>query len=145
MNYIQENDSSIAYCTYLSEVFKYLELKPEDYDWHFSDVEVNSGWLDLGDPFWITGQQLASRLAKNNYQFFWAVISAFPKGTTPFTSEAPYADGNPDFWTGNAKKQLKESLFEIVCWDSCATLFIELPADLSKNLLRNSPAVKLLK
>lgn len=79
------------------------------------------------------------------YQFDWAVISAFRKGTSPFLDVRPYADGNTDFWNGKAHKQLKNALFEIVCWDSSATLFIDLPKNLSEKLLKNAPGIRKLK
>ena len=77
-----------------------------------------------------------------DYQFVWSVVSAFPKGADPFTTEIPYADGNPKFWEGAPEKQLKNSLFEIVCWDSSATLFIGLSNELSNKLLSNAPGIK---
>lgn len=140
MNYIQANSRRIPWFTNLVDVFDWLEIKAEDYDWHFSDVE--GGWSELSDPSWVKGEELAKNLAIFNYQFDWAVISAYPKGTTPFTSEKPYADGNPEFWSGIPKKQLSDSLFEIVCWDSSATLFIDLPLNMQQKLLKNAPDIK---
>jgi hypothetical protein len=140
MNYIQENSRNVPWFTSLIDVFKWLEIKADDYDWHFSDVD--GGWDELSDPSWVTGEELAKNLAVYDYQFVWSVVSAYPKGTKPFTNEKPYADGNPAFWSGIPKKQLSNSLFEIVCWDSSATLFIELPLKLSENLLKNAPDIK---
>jgi len=141
MNYIQENTSSVSWYTSLLDVFKWLEIEPESYDWHFSDID--GGWMGLNeDPCWVTGDELKVHLEPRDYQFIWSVISAFPRGTKPFTSEEPYADGNPQFWQGIPKKQLEESLFEIICWDSSATLFIELPEELQHSLLRNAPGIK---
>ncbi|CAM3914405.1 hypothetical protein VA7868_02290 [Vibrio aerogenes CECT 7868] len=138
MNYIQTK--KVRWFTSLVDVLGWLEIKAEDYDWHFSDVD--GGWETLSDPSWVTGEELARNLADFDYQFIWSVISVFPKGTKPFTSEEPYANGNPEFWSGKPEKQLSDSLFEIVCWDSSATLFIGLPPELEKKLLKNAPGIK---
>ena len=140
MNFIQENCREINWFTSLKDVFSWLAIAPEDYDWHFSDID--GGWEELSDPSWVTGIELAKKLSEYDYQFVWSVVSAFPKGSSPFVSEKPYADGNPDFWSGVPKKQLENSLFEIVCWESSATLFIELPPLLQENLLKNAPCIK---
>ncbi|GEM77643.1 hypothetical protein C1141_16045 [Vibrio agarivorans] len=140
MNYIQKNNRNIPWFTSLIDVFSWLEIEAKDYDWHFSDVD--GGWDELDDPSWVEGEELARRLCEYNYQFVWSVISAYPKGTSPFTSEKPYADGNSDFWSGIPKKQLENSLFEIVCWDSSATLFIGMPDELQKSLLKNAPGIR---
>lgn len=140
INYIQENNRHIPWFTNLIDVFDWLEIKAEDYDWHFSDVD--GGWEELNDPSWVKGEELAKRLKEYNYQFVWSVISAYPKGTMPFINDKPYADGNPEFWSGIPQKQLENSLFEIVCWDSSATLYIGLPQNLEEKLLKNAPGIK---
>jgi hypothetical protein len=44
--------------------------------------------------------------------------------------DLPYADGNPALWKGSPKVQLKEAVFEIVCFDSGATLLIGAPGEI---------------
>ncbi|MCG7489800.1 hypothetical protein MHN79_09885 [Vibrio sp. Of14-4] len=140
MNYIQERSRNVPWYTSLVDVCKWLGIRPEDYDWHFSDVD--GGWEELSDPAWVLGEELSKKITEYNYQFVWSVVSVYPKGTKPFTSEKPFADGNSEFWEGIPKKQLSDSLFEIVCWDSSATLFIELPLELSESLLKNAPDIR---
>lgn len=140
MNYIQENCEDIPWYTSLKDVIAWLEIDAKDYDWHFSDVE--GGWAGIDDPSWVTGGDLVKELEEFDYQFDWSVISVFPKGTKPFISDKPFADGNPESWRGIPKKQLNDSIFEIVCWDSSATLFIDLPDYLGKRLLANAPGIK---
>ena len=140
MNFIQENTSEVQFYTSMNDVARWLEISLKDYDWHFSDV--TGGWPELADPSWVRGDEMASKLKENDHQFIWSVISAFPKGTLPFMSDKPFADGNTEFWEGKPEKQLKDSLFEIVCWDSSATLFIGLPDDLARRLLANAPGIK---
>ncbi|CAM3206531.1 hypothetical protein [Vibrio neptunius] len=140
MNYIQEKAKGIDFYTSLINVENWLEISLSDYDWHISDID--GAWPELDDPSWVTGQELAAKISEFDYQFSWAVISAFPKGTRPFTTDEPFADGNSIFWEGIPEKQLKNAVFEIVCWDSSATLFIDLPSDLAKNLVANAPSIK---
>lgn len=124
----------------MRDVARWLEIKLEDYDWHISDIE--GAWPELNDPSWVRGEDLALKLKAFDYQFVWAVISAFPKGTEPFTTGQPYAEGNLDFWEGEPEKQLENAYFEIVCWDSSVTLFIGLPDNLGRKLVANAPCVK---
>ncbi|MDN3612585.1 hypothetical protein ACODM8_18775 [Vibrio ostreicida] len=140
MNYIQENTSKVRFYTSMNDVARWLEIDLEDYDWHISDIE--GAWPELDDPSWVRGEALSSKLQEYDYQFVWSVISAFPKNTEPFTTDEPFADGNQGFWQGEPEKQLKNSLFEIVCWDSSATLFIGLSDVLGNKLVANAPGVK---
>ena len=139
-NYIQENTSEVDFYTSMNDVARWLEIDLKDYDWHIADIE--GAWPDLEDPSWLYGEELAKKLAEFDYQFVWSVISAFPKGTQPFTTDKPFAEGNLEFWEGEPEKQLKDSLFEIVCWDSSATLFIGLPDHLGKKLVANAPSIR---
>jgi hypothetical protein len=140
MNYIQENTKDVNFYTSLKDIEKWLEIDIQEYDWHLSDIE--GAWQELDDPSWVLGSDLAAKLNEFDFQFVWAVISVFPKGAKQLLSEKPFADGNQEFWEGSPKKQLADSLFEIVCWDSSATLFIGLPEELAKKLLNNAPGIK---
>lgn len=139
-NFIQEINEDLGCFPNLIEVLSWLEIKAEEFDWHFSDID--GGWKGIEDPSFIGGEDLAKRLNEYNYQLGWAVISAYPLGTLPFTNQNPFADGNSEFWSGIPKKQLHDSLFEIVCWDSSATLFINLPKALATSLIKNAPGLK---
>ena len=140
MNLIQENTKDVKFFTSLRDIERWMEIKLSDYDWHLSDID--GGWASLVDPIWVTGDEMNSKIHENDYQFVWAVISAYPRGTKPKLSKKPYANGNPDFWIENPEKQLKDSLFEIICWDSSATLFIGLPDEFGKRVLKNVHGIK---
>jgi len=140
MNFIQEKAKDIRFYTSMKDVEQWLQINLKNFDWHISDID--GGWEGINDPCWVKGEDLEKKLSEYDYQFVWAVFSAFPKNTTPLLSDAPYADGNEEFWKGNPEKQLEESVFEIVCWDSSATLFIGLSEVLSQNLQRNASGIK---
>ncbi|WP_332851920.1 hypothetical protein [Duganella sp. S19_KUP01_CR8] len=129
MNLILEKTDQVRFFTDMKEVFAAAEIAPQDYDWYVSDIETNftPEGFDVGDQ-WIRGEELASLIHKQEIQFIWAVFSAVPKGTRPTVSEPPYVDGNPDYWDGkDPAPQLEGALFEIACWDSSATILINLP------------------
>lgn len=141
MNLIQANTEYVKWYTNLRNVAKWLNIGIDDYSWHMSDLEIYPHWEGFSDPCWRTGKELRKYVEEHNPQFIWAVLSTFPKDCKPFLSHKPYADMNPDFWTGTPQKQLEDSLFEIVCFDSSCTLFIGLPENLSRNLINNAPGI----
>jgi len=115
----------------MSDVLETAGIMAQDYDWYVSDIDTNytpDGFSP--EDQWIRGEELASLVQDHKLQFNWAVFSAVPKGFRSTVSAVPYADGNPDYWNGkNAMPQLDGALFEIVCWDSSATILINLPAE----------------
>jgi hypothetical protein len=129
MNLILEKTDQVRPFTNIRDVLAAAEISPQDYDWFISDIETNFLPVGLGDgDQWMRGEELASLILEQDIQFLWAVFSAVPKGFRPIVSKAPYVDGNPDYWNGNdPAPQLEGALFEIACWDSSATILINLP------------------
>jgi len=117
-------------------VFSVLSGVCEAHDWLIADIDCNhlpDERIPYGsDPILISGNDLLDVVTKHDIQFSWAVFRALPRGCRPNTSDVPYADCNPDFWTGSPRPQLKEALFEIVCWDSALTLLIGAPDYIAK-------------
>lgn len=129
MNLILEKTDQVRLFTDMRTIFAAAEIKPQDYDWYVSDIETNFMPEGLGaSDQWMSGEELASLIDKQEIQFIWAVFSAVPKGSRPMVSEPPYVEGNPGYWNGkDAVPQLEGALFEIACWDSSATILINLP------------------
>ena len=129
MNLILENTDQVRFFTDMRKVFAAAEIAPQDYDWYVSDIETNftpEGFS--ADDQWMHGEGLASLLSTHDIQFIWAVFSAVAKGSRPTVSEPPYVEGNPGYWNGrDPTPQLNGALFEIACWDSSATILINLP------------------
>jgi len=134
VNLILEETDQVAWFTNMREVFDALKIEPRDYDWYVSDIETNCtppGFSPADQ--WISGGELASILREHEIQFIWGVFSAVPKGFRSTPSSIPYADGNPNYWTGpEPVPQLEGALFEIACWDSSATILINLPAQAAR-------------
>jgi hypothetical protein len=134
VNLILEKTDQVDWFTDMREVFDATKIAPEDYDWYVSDIETN--WTPPGfSPVdqWISGDELASLLRTHEVQFIWGVFSAVPKRFRSTPSSIPYADGNPNYWTGpDPVPQLEGALFEIACWDSSATILINLPTQAAR-------------
>lgn len=122
-------------------VFKALGLSAADYDWYVSDIETNCSDSTFSqEDRWISGTELEEFLEKNDAQFEWAVFSAVPKGLRFVVETSPYIDGNPRYWSGDeVLPQLEGALFEIVCWDSSATILVGLSAAAAASFVRVYP------
>ena len=128
MNLILEKTSQVRYFTNIQEVLDAAGIDARQYDWFVSDIDVNytPEGFSLGDQ-WMTGEQLSHLVRDNDLQFIWAVFSAVPIGHRPNVVNAPYCEGNPDYWNGaDPGPQLDGAVFEIACWDSSATILIGL-------------------
>lgn len=137
MNLILENTDQVQWFTNMREVLDAANIAAQDYDWYISDIETN--WTPprfSPADHWLAGDELASLLREHEVQFMWAVFSAVPKGFRSTPSSAPYADGNPAYWTGGAlEPQLDGAVFEIACWDSSSIILIDLPEEAARSFV----------
>ena len=138
MNLILENTDQVRFFTDMALVFNALGISAVDYDWFVSDIETNcSESMFAQDNRWISGRELQEFLDNNNIQFIWAVFSAVPKGVHFVVETPPYVYNNQSYWSGEeVRPQLEDALFEIVCWDSSATILIDLPAEAEASFIR---------
>ena len=137
MNLILEHSKHLKYYGNMNDIFDVLDGVCEQFDWYISDIETNCSppqTLSTKELF-IEGEELKKVISEHDIQFVWAVFSALQKGSRPAFTNAPFADGNPSFWQGSPKPQMKEALFEIVCWDSSLYLLIGLPDGLGQKFL----------
>ncbi|GGC77264.1 hypothetical protein GCM10011396_25520 [Undibacterium terreum] len=130
----------------MKEVFVAAQIVVQDYDWYISDIETNftpEGFSQ--EDQWMRGEDLAFLIQEYDLQFIWAVFSAVPKGLRLSVSNVPYVDGNPDYWNGkDPGPQLDGALFEIACWDSSATILINLPEQAERSFISNYSDTRLL-
>lgn len=111
--------------------FALIESTIRDHRWLWSDVDITSQLpvpQNVHDRYLIEGDTLFE-FTRGQPQFIWSVLSALPADydidPTQLPEESvPYADGNAQLWTGSPRPQYSDALFEIVCWDSSATLLI---------------------
>ncbi|MDB5959437.1 MAG: hypothetical protein JWP59_731 [Massilia sp.] len=146
MNLILEKTDQMRYFTDMREVFDAANIAPEDYDWYLSDIETN--WTPPGfAPIdqWFSGEALASFLCLHQLQFIWAVFSAVTKGFRLLPLNAPYVEGNPNYWNGSVvEPQLDGGIFEIAFWDSSAIILINLPAQAEQAFISRFADTRLL-
>lgn len=143
MNIVLENSEKVACCTDMAAIFLAMDVDPRAYDWYVSDMETNATvpLLDEGDV-WVTGDELGDLLGEQ-IQFIWGVFSAFLPGVRAAVNVAPAADGNRNFWRPpDVSPQVPGACFEVVCWDSTATLLVGVSPSQAAGLLRAYPYAK---
>lgn len=144
MNLILEKSDQVDWFTDMAATFSAMGVDPRAYDWYVSDIETNAPVPLLGEgDTWVTGDALATALLGAPIQFVWAVFSAFLPGVRVEVLSAPRADGNARFWRPpEAVPQLPGACFEVVCWDSSATLLVGVSQEQAASFLRAWPGAK---
>lgn len=145
MNLILEESAYIDHYTYLAPLF---DAAPslENYWYLLTEIETNL----RGDPrlyaeaSLLAGSDLRAITAQEPIQFIWGVFSAFTNKSAALPDVRPYADGNESLWMPNATPQAAEAAFEIVCWDSSATLFIGIDDAIAEQLQARFPDIRKL-
>jgi len=142
MNLLLEHSKFVDYYTYLDPIF---EVAPElaEFTYLISDIEI-VGEIDerlAHGPIVISGRNLRAIVEEKKVQFIWAVLSAFDHEPT-IPTELPYADGNSGLWADSPRPQMRDAKFEIVCWDSGATLFIGLEPAVGEKLKQRYPDIR---
>jgi len=147
LNLILEQTNQVPYFTEMGSVFDALKISARDYDWYLSDLEINYNVPGFTmDDQWITGEDLHRLITEQKLQFIWGVFSAFPIGFRCIVESSPFANGNPAFWADDEyRPQLKNALFEIISWDSSATILVSLDAETAANFSQAYPDAKPLK
>lgn len=142
MNIVLEYSDQVPWYTDMAATLMAAGVDPKAYDWYVSDVETNVSVPLLNDAGWVTGAELSAVLERP-IQFIWAVFSAFPPGVRVEVDSPPGADGNPNFWRPpEVSPQLRGACFEIVCWDSSATILIGVSQKQSEQFSGTYPNTK---
>lgn len=143
MNLILSNSEYVKYYTFIDQLFDQIPLF-QDYLYFISDLKdiyCKDERLQRNN-FFINGKELFEVASSNNTQFVWAVLSALKRKPEYPIKHPPYADENPCFWTRNPKPQIPDACFEIVCFDSSATLFIGVDDYLGNEIKIKYPDIK---
>lgn len=146
MNLILERNDRVPFFTDMRATLHALGISASAFDWYLSDLETNYYGEDLSDEDqWIGGSDLNRVLERNEIQFIWGVFSAVPIGYRSTVADAPYVEGNPDYWTGSeVRPQLPGAIFEIACWDSSGTILVGLPESVEAHFLAAFPEAESL-
>lgn len=124
------NAKGEKYYTNLKDVFDAINNKQLEYNWLITDCDCNSNspriiQLENNKYSWITGEELTDIVTNEEFQWAWAVLSAFDKSVAlneVLEYDLPYADGYRGFWEKPLTMQHPLSRIEIVPWDSSLTL-----------------------
>jgi hypothetical protein len=141
MNLILEKTDQVRFFTDMRDVFRAAGISARQYDWYLSDIETNftpEGFSPIDQ--WMPGEALDTFIQEHEIQFIWAVFSAVPQGFRTEVLDGPYVEGNPNYWSKkDIAPQLDGALFEIACWDSSATILINLPSDAERSFIDAYP------
>lgn len=148
MNILLESSDAVPYLTDVGSTLCSLGVDASAFDWYVSDIETN--FFFEGRPQvdgWMNGPELAQCLLHPGLQFIWGVFSAFPRGMRVEVPRPPSAEGNPRFWrdADTLTPQLEGALFELVCWDSSATILVGITSEQARRYMETHPQAKLLR
>ena len=124
------NHKGEPYYTDLKKVFDSIGNIQKQYNWLITDCDCypadpRTAAILQDEYCWISGENLTDLVNNENFQWIWAVLSAFDKGTSlsdVLRYDLPYADGYEGFWKLPLTIQHPLARIEIVPWDSSLTL-----------------------
>lgn len=117
--------------TNLKGIFDSLNNVQKNYNWLITDCECTTFDEKVLSKLyqsycWMSGDELTEMIEKENFQWIWAVLSAFPKDISLekiLEYNLPFANGNPDLWKNPVTLQNPLAEIEIVPWDSTLVIF----------------------
>ncbi|RZI58625.1 MAG: hypothetical protein EOP37_15210 [Rubrivivax sp.] len=145
MNLLLESPTSVPYFTDVGAMLRAMGVAPIEFDWYISDIDTNIFVPGIpASDGWFTGSELASVLSHADLQFVWGVFSAVPPGMRFDVERSPGADGNSRYWQddGTLAPELDGAVFELICWDSSATILIGITAEQARRFIQAYPEVK---
>lgn len=118
--------------THLLEILQAIEPAQNHYNWLITNCECYPRDLKTAEFLsceycFLNGSALTDLVEHEDFQWVWAVFSAFEKSLTLdkiLAYPLPYADGNPNFWMNPLTIQHPLAQIEIVAFDSSLTLFL---------------------
>lgn len=130
MVYGAVNEKGETYYTYLKKLFESINNRQTEYNWLITDCTCYPSNPLTDDMLskeycWISGEELTDVVSKEDFQWIWAVLSAFDKSVSlsdVLKHDLPYAEGYSGFWNKPVSMQHPLAKIEIVPWDSSMTL-----------------------
>lgn len=135
------------YYTHLHEILLAIEPAQNHYNWLITNCECFPKSPKIDEQFskeyaFLSGEALSRLVEEDDFQWVWAVFSAFEKSLTLdkiLKQPLPYADGNPNFWMNPLTIQHPLAQIEIVAFDSTLTLFLANDPVLTNRFLTSFP------
>lgn len=124
------NSKGEKYYTYMKKLFGAIGNRQKDFNWLITDCicypdNPKFDAMLSKEYCWISGEDLTSLVEQEDFQWIWAVLSAFDKSVAlsdVLNYELPRAEDYNGFWTGPVSMQHPLARIEIVPWDSTMTM-----------------------
>lgn len=147
MVYAAINEKGEEYYTNLKDVFNAINNKQLEYNWLITDCNCITNHPKIAQfennkYGWITGEELTDIVTNDEFQWVFAVLSAFDK-SVPLNEvleyALPYADGYRGFWKKPLTMQHPLSKIEIVPWDGSLTLIYSVNEEIVNDFKKYYP------
>lgn len=130
MVYGAVNAKGEKYYTYLKKLFDAIGNRQKEFNWLITDCvcypdNPKTDAMLSKNYCWISGDELTELITKEDFQWIWAVLSAFDKSVTleeVLKYDLPRAEDYNGFWHRPISMQHPLARIEIVPWDSSMTM-----------------------
>lgn len=124
------NAKGEKYYTYMKKRFEAIGNRQTEFNWLITDCicypdDPKTDAMLSKDYCWISGDELTEIIAQEDFQWIWAVLSAFDKSVAlsdVLNHELPQAEDYNGFWSRPVSMQHPLARIEIVPWDSTMTM-----------------------
>lgn len=124
------NAKGEKYYTYLKKLFNSIDNRQREYSWLITDCvcypdNPKTDAMLSKDYCWISGEDLTDLIAQEDFQWIWAVLSAFDKSVAledVLKYDLPRTEDYEGFWGKPISMQHPLARIEIVPWDSTMTM-----------------------
>ena len=130
MVYGAVNAKGEKYYTYMKKLFEAIGNRQTEFNWLITDCisypdNPKTDAMLSKDYCWISGDVLTEIIAQEDFQWIWAVLSAFDKSVAledVLKYDLPRAEDYDGFWSRPVSMQHPLARVEIVPWDSSMTM-----------------------
>lgn len=124
------NAKGEKYYTYMKKLFEAIGNRQTEFNWLITDCicypdDPKTDAMLSKDYCWISGDELTEIIAQEDFQWIWAVLSAFDKSVAfedVLKYDLPRAEDYVGFWSRPISMQHPLARIEIVPWDSSMTM-----------------------
>ena len=118
------------YYTYLRKLFDSIDNRQKEYNWLITDCTCypknpQTDAMLRNDYCWFSGEDLTELVEQEDFQWIWAVLTAFDKSvelSDVLDYDLPFAEDYEGFWSKPISMQHPLAKIEIVPWDSSMTM-----------------------
>lgn len=124
------NAKGEKYYTYMKKLFEAIGNRQTEFNWLITDCicypdNPKTDAMLSKDYCWISGDELTKIIAQEDFQWIWAVLSAFDKSVVledVLKYALPRVEDYDGFWSRPVSMQHPLARIEIVPWDSTMTM-----------------------